>query len=493
MINRFGLEKINEWLLQFPVIGIIGPRQVGKTTLVKKLIKTPSIYLDLESDLDLAKLSDPGLFLRSNADKCIILDEVQRMQELFPLLRAIIDEDRRPGRFILLGSASPALLRSSSESLAGRIGYFELTSFCLQEVGFDHLIELWVRGGFPESFLARSDKASLDWRNQFILSYIERELPLLGLDIDRKTLSNFLRMLANGCSQLWNATSYGKSLGLTSPTVKKYLDFLENAFLIEVLQPFHTNLKKRLVKTPKVYFKDTGILHALLNIQDYNGLQGNLAIGASWENFVIEQIKNSIDGNFEFAFYRTHEGTEADLVILEGGKPIALLEIKYTNAPKLSKGFFIAIEDLKTDKNFVITPSSDTYPVHEKIRVMSLGGFLKDSPLLVGLTGEQKAFIKKKCEAFADLKKKFDNTKISDGRRIEELNMSVQKLSEFPSWFFKNTQEIRYLKLIKSFVTDMGVALATKNNQLLELAKSDFEKHSNDLEKMLELAKKKAI
>ena len=295
------------------------------------------------------------------------------MPNLFPLLRAIIDEDRSPGRFILLGSTSPTLLRSSSESLAARVAYLELQPFNLLETGISSLNTLWQRGGFPQSFLGKLDQASFDWRNQLIRSYIERDLPLLGLNAGKSTLTNLIKMLAGGTSQIWNATLYSKSLGLTSPTVK-YLDYLENSFLIDTLQPFHFHIKKRLVKSPKVYFKDTGLLHAILFIPNFESLQGNLMVGASWENFIIQQVKGSFHG--EFDFYRTHEGTEADLIILKGGIPKVLLEIKYTNAPKISKGMLIAIEDLGTDQNFIIIPGSDTYPVHKRIQVMNLPNFI---------------------------------------------------------------------------------------------------------------------
>ncbi|MEQ9426118.1 MAG: ATP-binding protein [Cyclobacteriaceae bacterium] len=382
MIIRRETKKLNQLLQQFPAVGIIGSRQCGKTTLAKNLLSDDSIYLDLESDLDLAKLFDPGLFLRTNKDKRIIIDEVQRMPELFPLLRSLIDDDRRSGRFILLGSASPTLLRSSSESLAGRIAYHELTTFDLDEVGFDKQEQLWLRGGYPRSFLARSDVESLEWRRQFIRTFIERDLPNLGLITDTRTITQFVRMLTGSVGQIWNASTFAKSLGVTSPTIKKYLTFLEHSFLIDVLEPFHINIKKRLVKSPKIYFKDVGILHALINIQKKDGLINDLIVGNSWENFALMQVKNSlINSNLDFAFYRTHEGTEADLVLIDGNKPIAVVEIKYTNAPKLSKGLMNAIDDLKTDQNFIITPGSDTYPVHEKIQVMSISNFLKSSPI----------------------------------------------------------------------------------------------------------------
>lgn len=363
---------------QFPCIGIIGPRQVGKTTLAKMLVegRNNALYLDLESDLDIAKLTDPGLFLRRNADKLIILDEIQLMPALFPLLRAIIDEDRRPGRFILLGSASPHLIRSSAESLAGRIAYLELTSFMLSELDKDSMEKLWLQGGFPEAFFLEKNE-SLDWRKQFLQTYILRDLPLLGLETDWRTLSTFLKMAAGQIGQIWNANTYAKSLGISGPTVKKYLDFLEGAFLLDVLPPYFRNIKKRLVKSPKLYYKDIGLAHSQLNIIDIDGMMANVLLGHSWENFVIQQVKNTLGDKYGYYFYRTHEGTEADLVLTLNEQPHITIEIKYSNAPQLSKGFIIATEDLSTRFNFIITPSSDRFPVRENIDVINLWDFLQ--------------------------------------------------------------------------------------------------------------------
>ncbi len=376
MISRGASKKVRKLLEKFPVVGIVGPRQIGKTTLVKSLLDEKSIYLDLESDVDLPKLTEPGLFFRTNSEKLIIIDEIQQMPELFPLLRSIVDENRRPGRFIILGSASPVLLRKSSESLAGRIAYMELTPFHLNEVGEEHITELWMKGGFPNSFLEDNNQTSVLWRNQLIRAYLERDLPALGLNVERRLLHNFLRMLANNTGQLWNAMTFAKSLGITSPTVKKYLDFMEGAFLVDVIEPFFMNMKKRLVKSPKVYFKDTGLLHALLGIPDLNTLQGNLLIGNSWENYVIQQIKNELGDTYEYYFYRTREGTEADLVLVKGGIPEITIEIKYTSSPKVSRGLKIAIEDLGSKKNFILIPTGERYPIHDNIEVIGLGDFL---------------------------------------------------------------------------------------------------------------------
>lgn len=374
MIDRIQYKKkLQSRLSKYPVTGVIGPRQVGKTTLVKQLTLTrKAIYIDLESDQDLVKLTDPGLFFRSNADHCIILDEIQNRQDLFALIRSIIDEDRRPGRFVLLGSASPTLMRKSADSLAGRIAYEEISSFGLVELGAKSQEQLWIRGGFPNAYLAGSSSDSLDWRRQFIKTYIDRDLPALGLDTNPRILNNFLRMLASSVGQLWNASTFSKALGVTAPTVRKYLDFLEQAFLVTVLEPYHVNIKKRLVKTPKVFFNDTGLLHALLNLEDLKTLSGNLIIGSSWENFAIRQLIQSLGNQYEYYFYRTHEGAEIDLLLLENNQPAISVEIKYSNAPKLTKGYLNAIEDVGTARNFLVTPSSDRFPVHPKVEVINL-------------------------------------------------------------------------------------------------------------------------
>lgn len=374
MIRRLQEETLREYLKQFPAVGIIGPRQVGKTTLAKLISDNNTVYLDLESDVGLSKLTDPGFFLRANADKTIILDEVQNLPELFPLLRAIIDEDNRPGRFVLLGSAAPSLIRNSSESLAGRIGYFELTSFLLKEV--DNQEDLWLKGGFPKSYLDDTKK-SMVWRNQFLDTYIQRDLPNLGLNASPRLLSNFLRMLAHSTGNLWNASAFSRSLGITSPTAKSYLEFLEGAFLIDVLEPYHTNVKKRITKSPKTYFKDTGVLHSLLKLSSLDDLHGHPVIGNSWENFVIQQIKGHLRDRYEYFFYRTQDGSEMDLILAEGNIPKYALEIKLTSAPKTSKGLLNAVQDIHASFNYIITTGTDRYPIHESVEVIGLAEFIE--------------------------------------------------------------------------------------------------------------------
>lgn len=378
MINRLALKNLRELLSQFPAVGIIGPRQVGKTTLAKLVSDADAVYLDLESDLDSAKLTNPGLFLRVNKDRLVILDEVQQMPEIFTLLRSLIDEDRRPGRFILLGSATPALIRKSADSLAGRIAYLELTSL-LQEETAPPLDSLWLKGGFPKSYLENETAKSLTWRLELINTYVQRDLPQLGLNAAPRVLNNLLRMLAHSNAQLWNASQFAKSLGLTSPTIKSYLHFLEGAMLIDIIEPYYTNIKKRITKSPKTYYKDTGILHALLRIETLADLQGHPAIGSSWENFVIQQVKGHLGNRFEYHFYRTHDGTEMDLVLCRGGAPVMCAEIKYSLSPTLTKGMKLAMEDLGTEKNFVIIPTDERFPIHEKMEVIGLRGFIEEA------------------------------------------------------------------------------------------------------------------
>jgi predicted AAA+ superfamily ATPase len=362
-------------------VGIVGPRQVGKTTLAKYLLanlQKESVYLDLENPKDTAKLYDPVLFFSRNEDKCIVLDEIQRQPELFPILRSMIDQHRVAGRFIILGSASPDLIRDSSESLAGRITYQQLTPFNLTEVQEkDDKFHHWIGGGFPSAYLAPNDKIREKWLSSFIQTYIERDLPMLGLDINRNSIRRLWTMIAHVHGNVINMSNISRSLEVSSTTLKKYLSFLENAFLIRQLYPYSTNLKKRLVKSPKIYIRDSGILHHLLSISNLNALESNPVIGASWEGYAIEQIAQRIEGDAECYFYRTHEGAECDLVIVKSGKPIASIEIKYTSSPKPQKGMLQSFSDLGSGNNYIITPNTDDYLITEKIRVCSLSVFLE--------------------------------------------------------------------------------------------------------------------
>jgi len=381
IIERLISKQLADLAMHFPAICIIGPRQVGKTTLVKEFIRKiekKSVYLDLELPADADKLKDPEIFLNQNRDSCVVIDEIQHKPELFPVLRALIDRQREPMRFIVLGSASPRLLRQSAESLAGRIAYLELSPFRFPEISAIRSLEVHhFRGGFPEAILAGDQEQSSAWINQFIRAYIERDLPLFGLKTDPVTIRRLWEMIAWNTGGLSNLHSIGKSMGVTYHTVSRYLDFFENAYLVWRIQPFHYNLKKRLVKSPKIYLNDTGILHSLLRITDYNQLMGQTMLGNSWENYVMNQVNISKKAGSEVYFYRTHNGAEADLIFVKAFKPIATVEIKFTSTPYPVKGFLNCIEDLGTKSNFIVTPFSDDYQVKGDIRVCSLPVFLE--------------------------------------------------------------------------------------------------------------------
>ena len=378
--DRQILPLFQEYLSIFPAVGLLGPRQVGKTTLVKNLkLEKESLYLDLEKASDRAKLVDPELFLKAYADKTVILDEIQLMPELFAELRSLMDEHREPGRFILLGSASPDLIRKSADSLAGRIGYLELTPFYLREIDSDELEKLWIRGGFPLSFLAKSERESQLWRRNFIKTYLERDLAQIGLSTDPRLIERFWVMLANAQGGIWNGESFARALGITRPTVNRYLEFLEGSFMVRVLAPFHQNIKKRLVKSPKVFIRDTGLLHSLAGVEGMDALINQLLVGPSWEGFVIEQIISTLKDEFEYYFYRTHQGAECDLLLVKNGVVKTAIEIKNTLSPKLSKGMQISMDDTAAESGVIICRILDSFPLSEKVRAMGLREFLGNS------------------------------------------------------------------------------------------------------------------
>lgn len=376
MVLRYKLDHIRELLEDFPVVAITGARQVGKTTLAKSIIddqNRQTIFLDLESPRDENRLTEPELFFERYEDHLIIIDEVQRRPDLFPIIRAVIDKKRKPGRFLLLGSASPVLIRESSESLAGRIAYEELLPLTLPEVkDISDTATLWLRGGFPEAFLAKSDKYRLRWLEDYIFALLERDLPLLGLNTDVSKLKKCLMMIAHQNGQLMNLENMARSVGVTSTTISRYLDFLEYAYIIRRLMPWHKNVKKRLVKSPKVYIRDSGLLHALMNISDEKSLFEHPVAGGSWEGFVIQQLMAVKPKNTPMYFYRTHQGAEADLLFAKNDKPEFCIDIKLSTAPKVTRGFINVIEDNETKRNYLINPGTDQYPVHERIDVLGL-------------------------------------------------------------------------------------------------------------------------
>lgn len=378
MIERLQKAKAARWLRQFPAVGILGPRQCGKSTLARQILaEVPRwVYLDLERPSDLAKLSDPEAFFAANADKLVCLDEIQRRPDLFPVLRSVLDAGGRPGQVLVLGSASPALLRQSAETLAGRIGYLELTPFLWPEIApskkrDETLRRHWLRGGFPRSFLAPSDEASLEWREEFIRTFLERDVPQLGTSIPAGVLHRFWQMCAHYHGELWNASKVGQALGVTHPTVQNYVRLLEQAFVLRVLAPLEVNLKKRLVRTPKVYLRDSGLLHALLRLGQFNDLLGHPLYGSSWEGYVIEQVLGVLGEGWEASFFRTSAGAECDLVVQKGRQRLAI-ECKVSTAPQLTPGFWNALKDLKPDKAWVVAPVTEAYPAGQGVTVTPL-------------------------------------------------------------------------------------------------------------------------
>ena len=377
MIERHVKTQLVERLGDAPAVALLGPRQVGKTTLAQEVGETqPSLYLDLESEADRAKLAEPELYLTAHEDKLVILDEVHRMPELFQLLRGLIDRGRRKGlragRFLLLGSASMDLLAQSGESLAGRISYLEMGPLDALEIAEQDIERLWIRGGFPDSYLAESDRSSQRWRQDFIRTYLERDIPMMGPRIPAETLRRFWTMLAHHQSGLLNASDFARSLGVTSQTVANYLDLLVDLLLVRRLAPWHSNGAKRLVKSPRIYVRDSGLVHTLLGLPDREAVLGHPVAGASWEGFVIESLVAATAEGTEVYFYRTSAGAEIDLLLQRPDGRLWVFEIKPSLSPKVERGFHSACEDLKPDRRILIYPGSETFPLGNGIEVMSL-------------------------------------------------------------------------------------------------------------------------
>lgn len=387
MIQRLITQRILRDLAWSPIVGLIGPRQVGKTTLARylqTLMSKPTIYLDLELQEDWFKLEDAQSYLAGHVDKCVIIDEIQVRPELFALLRAMTDQKREPARFILLGSAAPYIVKLNTETLAGRIAYHELTPFSLSEIQTDSTQENhWLKGGFPGSLLASESLISRKWMDDFAETFIHRDLARLGFTIPAPLLRNMLSMLAHLNGSQFNANNLANSLGVSNPSISKYLEILEGSFLIRRLPPYFKNFGKRLVKSPKLYVRDTGLLHYLLRIFDLEQLRGNPSVGASWEGYVIEQIIREAPEFSDFYYYRTQNGAEIDLIMITPKGKMACLEIKFSIAPSISKGFYLSIEDLNPDYKYIITPSGECFDRSDGLRICPLAYFLeKELPTL---------------------------------------------------------------------------------------------------------------
>lgn len=382
MIRRRAYRTVRDALARQAAVALIGPRQVGKTTLAHEIAgATDALYLDLESRADREKLADPALFLEPYEDRLVILDEIHRVPELFQELRGLIDQGRRrgkrTGRFLILGSASMDLLRQSGESLAGRIEYVALNPFDVLEAApdADAIRTLWVRGGFPDSFLAASDGDSLAFRRNFIRTYLERDVPQFGRRIPAETLERLWTMLAHSQGTLLNASKLAAGLSVTAPTVTSYIDLLVDLLLVRRLRPFHANIGKRLVKSPKVYVRDSGVVHALLGIEDHNALAGHPVVGASWEGFVIENLLAVVPPRTMASFYRTAAGAEIDLVLeLPGKRGLWAIEIKRSLTASPGKGFHNAREDLKPKRSFLVYSGDERFPIAKDFDAIGVRG-----------------------------------------------------------------------------------------------------------------------
>ena len=371
IISRPQLQDlVKNRLKHNPAVALLGPRQCGKTTLARMLSSgIPGDYFDLENPADLARLSAPMTVLESLSG-LIVIDEVQRLPGLFPILRVLIDAPANERSFLLLGSASPALIRNVSETLAGRISFINMSGFNVSEVGVKHFRRLWRRGAFPRSYLAPDDEISYQWRSDFVKTFLARDIPQLGISIPSETLRRFWTMLAHYHGQVWNASEFARSLGSSQKTAQRYLDILSGSYMVRQIQPWHQNLKKRQVKAPKVYIRDSGLLHTLLTLTSEKDVQSHPKLGASWEGFVIEQIA-SLRKSAELYFWATHSGAELDLLLFEHGKRTGF-EVKYSDAPKITRSMRIALEDLQLDILYIVTPGRTSYRLEEKIEVLSI-------------------------------------------------------------------------------------------------------------------------
>ena len=375
MLERIALQSaVQAALLRSPAVALVGPRQVGKTTLARSLLPSGSPnWFDLEDPQVEAQLAAPMVALK-DLRGLVVIDEVQHAPELFRVLRVLIDRPDNAARFLVLGSASPALLRQSSESLAGRLEVIEAGGFTLDETGTDHAGALWWRGGFPRSFMAADDEASRIWRREFIRTTVERDLPQLGMNVPAPAIHRFWSMLAHFHGQTWNAADPARSLGVNESTVRRYLDWLTQAYLVRQLQPWFANLGKRQVKAPKIYLRDTGLLHELLGIADPGALARHPRCGASWEGFALDQVLR-IARPDEAYFWATHAGAELDLLMFKNGRPVGV-EFKRSDAPQLTPSMRIALDDLALDALYVVYPGARIYMLAPRVQVVPLSTLL---------------------------------------------------------------------------------------------------------------------
>jgi predicted AAA+ superfamily ATPase len=379
MIERTALlSKIETALNRSRIVALIGPRQSGKTTLARQFVQPNSVnYFDLEDPVSLARLEQPLTALR-DLRGLVAIDEIQRRPDLFPILRVLADREDLPARFLILGSASPELTRSSSESLAGRVETISISGFSLAEVGIDSMQQHWLRGGFPLSFLAANEADSYAWRRNFVQTFLERDVPRWGVQVPAGNLLRFWTMIAHYHGQVWNAAEPARSLGLSEPTVRRYLDILQDVFMIRVLQPWYANLQKRQIKSPKIYFRDSGLFHTLLGIRSDHDLLTHPKSGASWEGYVIEEVIKSISPD-ETYFWATHGGAEIDLLLLKDGRRIGV-ECKRVDAPRLTSSMRNALEDLQLDRIAVLYPGERAYPLADKVTALPLSNLAQEAP-----------------------------------------------------------------------------------------------------------------